>query len=69
MVLKLQLGDTVRLKKAHPCGKYWWSVVRLGADIGLVCSGCGRRTLIERSQLGRRLRELEPRRTAPTDSA
>ena len=35
MVLKLHLGDTVRLKKAHPCGSYEWEVTRLGADIGL----------------------------------
>ena len=34
MVLKLHLGDTVRLKKAHPCGSFQWEVERLGADIG-----------------------------------
>ena len=39
MVLKLHLGDTVRLKKAHPCGSFQWEVARLGADIGLVCLG------------------------------
>jgi hypothetical protein len=29
--------------------------VRLGADIGLVCEGCGRRVLLERSELERRM--------------
>jgi hypothetical protein len=30
--------------------------VRLGADIGLVCDGCGRRVLLERRDLERRFR-------------
>jgi len=30
-------------------------VVRLGADIGLICEGCGRRVLLERQDLERRL--------------
>ncbi len=61
MVLKLRLGDTVRLKKVHPCGSYRWLVVRLGADIGLECSGCQRRTLLQRSYLERKVREIVPR--------
>lgn len=40
------LDDVVRLRKPHPCGGYEWTVVRLGADIGLVCSTCGRRVLL-----------------------
>jgi hypothetical protein len=61
LVLKLHLGDTVRLKKAHPCGSYEWEVARLGADIGLVCLGCGRRTMLRRSRLEQRLQELTAR--------
>ena len=55
MVMERRLGDTVRLKKVHPCGSYQWEVVRLGADIGLRCLGCQRRILIERGVLERRL--------------
>jgi hypothetical protein len=43
-------------------------VVRLGADIGLSCEGCGRRVLLERADLERRLtRRLpdEPPEAAP----
>ena len=57
MVIELHLEDVVRLKKVHPCGSYRWKVVRLGADIGLRCLGCGRRILMERSVLERRLKE------------
>ena len=56
MVIELHLEDVVRLKKAHPCGSYEWTVVRLGADIGLRCLGCGRRILLERGILERRIK-------------
>ena len=60
MVYELKVGDTVRLKKAHPCGEYNWTVTRLGADIGLVCSKCERYVLMPRSQLARRIRQVVP---------
>lgn len=60
MVLKepvpFYMGDQVRLRKPHPCGGYEWTVVRLGADIGLVCTTCGRRVLLPRRELERRLK-------------
>lgn len=61
MAFELKTGDVVRLKKAHPCGEFRWTVTRLGADIGLVCCGCGRYVLMPRSQLARRLRAVTPR--------
>ena len=42
MYVEIHLGDVVRLRKKHPCGSDEWEVVRLGADIGLVCRGCRR---------------------------
>lgn len=60
MVLKepvpFYIDDVVRLKKPHPCGSYQWTVVRIGADIGLVCQTCGRRVLLPRRELERRLK-------------
>ena len=57
-MLELRMGDVVRLKKAHPCGGFEWEVVRLGADIGLRCLRCGRRTLMARSALEKRARQV-----------
>ena len=56
LVVELRLRDVVRLKKPHPCGGFEWEVVRLGADIGLVCAQCGRRVLMGRSALEKRLK-------------
>jgi hypothetical protein len=50
------VGDVVRLKKPHPCGGFDWSVVRLGADIGVKCVTCGRRVLLPRRDLERRMK-------------
>jgi hypothetical protein len=63
-VLDLRIGDLVELRKAHPCGARRWEVVRLGADIGLVCEGCSRRVLLERRELERRMKG-PPQRAEP----
>jgi len=46
-------------------------VVRLGADIRLRCLGCGRRVLLERSVVERRLKQVigrgGPAATAPPE--
>lgn len=54
----LALNDRVRLRKTHPCGSTDWRVVRLGADIGLKCEGCGRRVLLPRSEAERRIKQI-----------
>ncbi len=58
MIVEFQMGDVVRLRKQHPCGGDTWTIVRLGADIGLQCSTCQRRVLLERSLVERRLRSI-----------
>ena len=50
-----ELKQRVRLRKAHPCGGFEWRVVRLGADIGLECDTCGRRVLLTRRELAKRI--------------
>ena len=53
--LQLFLDDVVRLRKPHPCGGCEWTVVRLGADIGLRCHGCDHKVLLSRRTLQKRL--------------
>ena len=60
MLPELKLNDTVRLRKPHPCGGYEWKVVRMGMDIGLECLKCGRRVLLPRRELARRLKKITP---------
>ena len=58
MLPDLEMGDVLRLRKPHPCGSTDWIVVRLGADIGLKCLGCGRRILLPRRDVARRLKTI-----------
>jgi hypothetical protein len=56
LVLEVNIGDRLTLKKQHPCGSREWEVVRLGADIGLRCLGCSRRVMLSRSDLEKRIK-------------
>ncbi|HEU4751897.1 MAG TPA: DUF951 domain-containing protein [Armatimonadota bacterium] len=49
-------GATVCLRKPHACGGVEWTITRTGADIGLQCGTCGRRIMLPRDELQRRLR-------------
>ncbi len=63
MLPDLQLNDTVRLRKPHPCGSFDWTIYRLGADIGLECVTCKRRVLLTRRELARRMKTILPKET------
>ena len=58
MLPDLELGDVIRMRKPHPCGGYEWQVVRMGADIGLVCLSCGRRIMLDRRSLRNRTKAI-----------
>ena len=50
---KFYIGDVVEMRKQHPCGGHEWEIVRVGADIGLVCQTCQRRVLLPRRKFAR----------------
>jgi len=58
MLPEIHIDDILRLRKQHPCGSYDWKVYRLGADIGLECTGCQRRVMLPRRKLARRLKTI-----------
>lgn len=65
--LEVYLDDVVRLRRQHPCGGFDWTVVRLGADIGLRCLTCGHRIMLPRTQLERRVRTFVSRPRAEVE--
>jgi len=60
MFRDIAINDIVRMRKSHPCGGFEWKVVRLGADIGLVCQTCQHRILLSRRDLEHRTKKLIP---------
>ncbi len=58
MPMDLHVGDIVRLRKKHPCGGFEWEITRVGADIGLRCLNCGRRVMLPRSKVEKRIKNI-----------
>jgi hypothetical protein len=57
----LYIDDIVQMRKPHPCGGDSWRVVRLGAEIGIVCLTCGRKVLLPRAEFERRVKRFVER--------
>lgn len=53
MINEFNLGDIVEMKKTHPCGSKNWEIIRIGADIKIKCTGCGRIVMLPRSKFER----------------
>jgi Uncharacterized protein conserved in bacteria len=58
--LQISIGDSAVLRKPHPCGADTWAVTRVGADIGLQCTRCGRKVMLDREEFERRVRTVTP---------
>lgn len=56
--MEYQVGDIVKLKKAHPCGSQEWEILRVGADFRLKCLGCGHQIMIARKLVEKNTRGL-----------
>lgn len=53
-----QLGDTVTMKKPHPCGTNEWVIIRMGMDIRIKCVACGRSVLLPRREFERAMKKV-----------
>lgn len=62
---QLFIGDVVEMRKPHPCGGYVWEIVRVGADIGLICHQCQRRVLLPRRKFARQAKKFMRRGAGP----
>ena len=56
--MDIHVGDTLVMKKVHPCGSDRWQVIRIGADIKIKCLGCGRVVMMERPEFVKRLKKI-----------
>ena len=53
-------GDTLEMKKEHPCGSRRWTVLRVGMDFRLKCQGCGREVMLPRRKAEAALKKVLP---------
>lgn len=56
--MDIQVGDTLVMKKAHPCGSKEWKVLRVGMDFKLVCAGCGHQVMTPRAKAEKSVKKV-----------
>ena len=60
-IMKFTVGDTLIMKKKHPCSSETFTVARVGSDVRIVCTGCGRDLTLEREALEKMVKKILPR--------
>lgn len=56
--MDVRIGDTLEMKKAHPCGSKQWLVLRVGMDFKLRCLGCGHEVMLPRVKAEKNIKKL-----------
>ncbi len=57
-IIKLTVGDTVELKKPHPCGGNTFKILRVGSDVRVLCLECGRDMTLDRIKLEKSIKNV-----------
>lgn len=57
-IIKISLGDTLEMKKKHPCGSDRMKVLRVGSDIRIRCEGCARDVTVARLKLEKNIKRV-----------
>jgi len=52
------IGDTLDMKKTHPCGSKQFTVVKPGVEMRIKCAGCGHEVFIDRRKLDKSVKAV-----------
>ena len=56
--MDIRVGDTIVMKKNHPCGSNTFLVRRVGMDFKIECTGCGHQIMVPRVKCEKRIRQV-----------
>ena len=56
--MNIQVGDIVEMRKEHPCGSKTWSVLRVGMDFKLKCTGCDHVVMLPRAKAEKNIKKI-----------
>lgn len=56
--MEYKLGSIVVMKKSHPCGENKWEITRIGVDIKIKCTKCGREIMLSRLDFEKKLKKV-----------
>ena len=59
-IISFNVGDTLELKKPHPCGSKLFEVMRTGSDVRIICKVCGRDMTHPRDKLTKAIKKVIP---------
>ena len=58
-IIKFDVGDILVMKKKHPCGGDTLKVLRVGSDIRVECTLCGRDMTLPREKLEKNIKAVK----------
>ncbi len=57
-IIRFSAGDTLIMKKPHPCGENKFKVLRAGSDVRVLCVKCGRDVTVDRLKLEKNIKTV-----------
>ena len=61
----IRVGDTLMMKKPHPCGNKKFLVLRSGMDFKIKCTQCGHEVMIPRAKAEKNIKKVVRETTEP----
>lgn len=59
-IIKFSVGDTLVMRKPHPCGENRFRVARTGSDVRIICLGCSRDVTVDRLKIEKNIKSVIP---------
>ncbi len=56
--MDVRQGDTLIMKKKHPCGSESFLVQRIGMDFKIKCTTCGHEVMVPRSKCEKNIKKI-----------
>lgn len=56
--MDVRLGDTLQMKKKHPCGNDMFTVLRIGMDFRIKCTKCEREVMLTRIACEKNIKKI-----------
>ena len=56
--MNVNVGDRVEMKKQHPCGGKIFTILRIGMDFKIRCTGCGREVMVPRVKIEKNIKKI-----------
>ena len=57
-LMKFSVGDTLIMKKKHPCSSDKFTVLRVGSDVRIICALCKRDLTMKRETLEKSIKSV-----------